>query len=73
MKECDILGAKTYSDPPTYLQGVKPPIQPLYVHVPICHNRWHCTLQNVVKINIQIRWHVKTLTVISPCCDETYI
>jgi len=22
MKECDILGAKTYCDPPTYFQGV---------------------------------------------------
>jgi len=24
-KECDILGVKTYSDPPTYFSGSKPP------------------------------------------------
>jgi len=31
MKECDILRVKTYSDPPTYLQGVKPPPHPTTV------------------------------------------
>jgi len=29
MKECDILRVKTYSDPPTYFQGVKTPNPPL--------------------------------------------
>ena len=30
MEECGILGVKTYSDPPTYFQGVKTPTPRIY-------------------------------------------
>jgi len=30
MKECDIWGVKTYSDPPTYFQDVKTPTPRIY-------------------------------------------